>query len=150
MDKPTKDQSIWIEIQYNPLDASAAHTFLESPSAGGTAVFVGTTRQWTDGKETARLEYDSYAPMALKKMKQLAEHAQKKWEAIRVCLIHRLGEVPIGEASVITGVSAAHRKEAFEACRYLIDTLKEDVPIWKREHYTGGGTEWIGTPDPSE
>ncbi len=138
------DESIWIALQHTPLDVRAAHAFLHHRRAGGTALFVGTTRQWTEGRETVQLEYESYEPMAEKEMRRLAKSAALRWGTLRICILHRLGNVPIGEASVVVGVAAAHRAPAFEACRHLIDTLKQNVPIWKREHFADGSREWIG------
>ena len=137
--------SIWVALQDAPLDVGAAFAFLQAPGAGGITIFVGTTRQWTDGKETRILEYEAYRPMASKEMEQLSMDALKRWRLERVCVLHRLGSVPIGEASVIVGVAAAHRAEAFAAARYLIDTLKQHVPIWKAEHFADGTAEWVGT-----
>ena len=138
------DDSVLIKLQQSPLEAGAAFSFLQDEHAGAIAIFVGTTRQWTDEIETTRLEYEAYEPMAVKEMKRLAAEAKERWPVLRLVLIHRLGGVPIKEASVLVGVAAPHRKTAFEACRFLIDTLKERVPIWKNEHYADGATEWIG------
>ncbi len=106
-------------------------------------MFAGTTRQWTQGRETLRLEYESYEPMALKVMHELLDEAEKRWPVLRGCLLHRLGKVPIAEVSVIAGVATPHRADAFEAARFLIDRLKSQVPIWKREHWADGLTDWI-------
>ena len=108
-------------------------------------MFVGTTRQWTGDVETQKLEYEAYDGMATAEMERLASKARDQWSIERICILHRLGTVPISEASVIVGVSAAHRPEAFAACRFLIDTLKKNVPIWKAEHYADGRTEWVGS-----
>jgi molybdopterin synthase catalytic subunit len=126
-----------------PLDVAAADAFLRTDAAGGLNLFVGTTRRWTGDKETVRLAYDAYAPMAAKTMYALADEAAARWPVLRTCVLHRLGEVPPPEASVVIGVACAHRAAAFEACRWLIDTLKGQVPIWKREHYADGTTEWV-------
>lgn len=106
-------------------------------------MFSGTTRQWTDDRETTLLEYESYEPMALKVMHELLDTAATRWPLIKAYLVHRLGVVPISEASVLVGVSTAHRRDAYEASRYLIDTLKVQIPIWKREHWADGGQQWI-------
>ena len=139
----------WIALCADPLDVGAAYVFLQTPAAGAIAVFVGTTRQWTGDVETQKLEYEAYDGMATAEMERLASKARDQWSIERICILHRLGTVPISEASVIVGVSAAHRPEAFAACRFLIDTLKKSVPIWKAEHYADGKTEWIGMPDKS-
>ena len=143
-----KDDTTWLLLQETPLDVGAAFAHLQSPEAGGIDLFVGTTRQWTGGRETARLFYESYADMALQEMARLADAAREQWPVARVCILHRLGEVPVAEASVVVGVATPHRADAFAACRFLIDTLKQQVPIWKRERYTDGTTEWIEGPAP--
>lgn len=138
-----KTETTWIHLSESPLDVSAADAFLRTESAGGLNLFIGTTRRWTDGQETIRLAYDAHVPMAAQTMHELAEQASDRWPVLKVCLLHRLGEVPPPEASVVIGVACAHRAEAFAACRWLIDTLKAQVPIWKREHYADGSTEWV-------
>ena len=143
-----KENQRWFLLRHEPLDVGAAFTFLQTPNAGGIDLFVGTTRQWTADKETVRLEYDCYEAMALKEMERLAEQAQARWPVERVCLLHRLGIVPPAEASVVVGVATPHRADAFAACRFLIDTLKQQVPIWKREVYADGSTEWVEGPTP--
>ncbi len=106
-------------------------------------MFVGTARRWTGERETERLVYEAYEPMALAELQRLADEAAGRWPVCRVVLAHRLGEVPVGEAAVFVGVACAHRAEAFDACRWLIDTLKEDVPIWKRETLADGSQTWV-------
>ncbi|HMB94084.1 MAG TPA: molybdenum cofactor biosynthesis protein MoaE [Rhodothermales bacterium] len=138
-----KNNKQWVEIQYEPLDIQAAFRFLQTAAAGGIDLFVGVTRQWTENQETIRLEYECYPAMALKEMKRLANKACDEWPVERVCLLHRLGVVGVSEASVIVGVATPHRTEAFTACRFLIDTLKKQVPIWKREVFADGTTGWI-------
>ena len=139
-----------ISLQESPLDPGGAATFLYTPDAGGVDLFIGTTRRWTDGKETLKLEYECYPAMARAEIERLLEEAQARWPIQRACVLHRLGEVPVAEASVIIGVATAHRAEAFAATRYLIDTLKQQVPIWKREVYTDGETEWVVGDQPPE
>lgn len=138
----------WIELRTKPLDVGGAFSFLQTSEAGGIDIFVGTTRLWTGAKETVHLEYDCYRPMALKEIIRLADTASEYWPIKRMCIHHRLGVVPLAEASILIGVSTPHRKEAFEACRFLIDMLKRQVPIWKRERYADGTKEWIGGPEP--
>ncbi len=144
-----KTETTWIHLAAAPLDGAVVDAFLRTDAAGGLTLFVGTTRRWTDGRETVRLAYDAYAPMAVKTMRALADEAAERWPVLKVAVHHRLGEVPPPEASVIIGVACAHRAAAFAACRWLIDTLKAQVPIWKREHYADGSTEWVQgqTPD---
>ena len=149
IEEPVCRETSWIDIQETPLDVAQAFAFLQTARAGGLSVFAGTTRQWTGEAETVRLEYEGYRPMALAEMRKIAGEAAAAWPLLKTCLVHRLGTVPAGEASVVVGVAAAHRKEAFEACRYLIDTLKARVPIWKREVYRDGRVEWVqGTTPP--
>ena len=145
-----KETRTWFLLRHEPLDVGAAFAFLQTPKAGGIDLFVGTTRQWTGDKETVRLDYDCYEAMALKEMERLAAEAQARWPVERVCILHRLGVVPPAEASVVVGVATPHRADAFAACRYLIDALKKQVPIWKREVYADGETEWVeGSAPPS-
>ena len=140
-----RSTSQWVRLQYKPLDVPAANSFLQAPEVGGIALFIGTTRKWTGRRETVRLEYEAYEEMALKEMQQLAEQAASEWPALhRVCIVHRLGTVPPEQASVLCGAASPHRAASFEACRWLIDHLKEQVPIWKREVYADGETEWVG------
>ncbi len=143
-----KENRHWFLLQHEPLDVGAAFAFLQTPRAGGIDLFVGTTRQWTGDKETTRLEYDCYEAMALKEMERLAGEACERWPVERVFIAHRLGVVPPAEASVVVGVATPHRADAFEACRFLIDTLKQQIPIWKREVYADGETEWVEGPAP--
>ena len=145
-----KENTRWFLLQREALNVGAAFAFLQTPKAGGIDLFVGTTRQWTGDKETVRLDYDCYEAMALKEMERLADEAQARWPVERVCILHRLGIVPPAEASVVVGIATPHRAEAFAACRYLINALKEQVPIWKREVYADGETEWVeGAAPPS-
>jgi molybdopterin synthase catalytic subunit len=106
--------------------------------AGGTCYFVGTVRRESRGKVVRALEFEAYEPMALAEMRKIAEKAKKRWPIHRIAIHHRIGRLRTGEIPVIVAVSAAHREEAFEACRYCIDSLKEMVPIWKKEIYDDG------------
>ncbi|HJQ82900.1 MAG TPA: molybdenum cofactor biosynthesis protein MoaE, partial [Candidatus Binatia bacterium] len=112
-------------------------------AAGAIVTFVGTTRNENAGRRVIRLEYEAFTRMAEREMRRLADEARRRWPLRRVAMAHRVGRVPVGEASVAIAVSAGHRDEAFAACHWLIDRLKEIVPIWKREHYRGG-VVWIG------
>jgi molybdopterin synthase catalytic subunit len=113
------------------------------PAAGAVVLFVGTTRRTNAGRQVIRLEYEAFAGMAEREMERLATAARRRWKLHGVAMAHRIGAVPVGEASVGIAVSAGHRAEAFAAGRWLIDRLKRIVPIWKREHYRGGRV-WIG------
>ncbi len=133
----------WVHLSSQPIDIAAAYAFLQTPEAGGIAIFVGTTRQWTKGQETLSLMYESYQPMAVREMNRLISMASTRWPISRVCLLHRLGEVPLTESSVFVGVATPHRNEAFEACRFLIDQVKVQVPIWKQEKRSDGKDVWV-------
>lgn len=132
-----------IEIGVAPLDIVALEGAVAAPGAGGTVTFVGTTRRENAGRRVLRLEYEAFEPMALSEMHKLAEEAGRRWRIMRIAIGHRIGVVEIGEASVVIAVSAPHRAEAFEACRFAIDRLKQIVPIWKKEYFEGGEV-WIG------
>ena len=116
---------------------------VRDPAAGAVVTFVGTTRNENAGRRVVRLEYEAFSRMAEREMRALAATATKRWTLRKVAMVHRIGIVPVGEASVAIAVSAGHRAEAFAACHWLIDRLKESVPIWKREHFRGGQV-WIG------
>ena len=111
--------------------------------AGAIATFLGTTRDHNVGREVIRLEYEAYPEMARLEMERIGDEVRERFGAAAVAIVHRIGVVEIGEASVAIAVSAAHRDAAFAGCRYAIDRLKEIVPIWKKEHYVGGEI-WIG------
>ena len=113
-----------------------------APEAGGIDIFLGTTRNHSKGKKVIRLEYEAYLPMALKLMSEIESEIRERWNIHKISMIHRTGVVPVMEASVAIAVSAAHRKEAFEACRYAIDELKKRVPIWKKEIFEDGEV-WV-------
>src|SRR5215831_7189194 len=113
------------------------------PAAGAVVTFLGTTRNQNAGRRVVRLEYEAFTRMAERELRRLASEARRRWPLRRIAIAHRTGVVPVGEASVGIAVSAAHRGEAFAACHWLIDRLKEIVPIWKKEHFRGG-TVWIG------
>ena len=139
----SQTESTWIHLTRDRLDGAAVDDFVRDPSCGAVCQFIGTTRKYTDGRETDVLEYDAYEPMAVQEMERLATDALQTFDAMRIAIHHRLGIVPVQAASVVIGVSSPHRATAFDACRHLIDTLKTQVPIWKRERYTDGSTEWV-------
>ncbi|MEX1138535.1 MAG: molybdenum cofactor biosynthesis protein MoaE [Bacteroidota bacterium] len=128
----------------NPIDVQTVLKSVATPGSGGIDIFIGTTRDHSGGRAVTSLEYEAYEPMALREMERIERQARKKWPLEKVAIVHRLGSVPIGEASVVIAVSSAHRKQAFEACRFVIDALKKEVPIWKREHFADGTEEWSG------
>jgi len=132
-----------VSIVRAPIDLAALQKAVSDPGAGAIATFVGTTRNENSGRVVLRLEYEAYEPMALSEMRKLAEEAGRRFKIIRAAITHRIGVVEIGEASVAIAVAAPHRAEAFDACRFLIDRIKEIVPIWKKEHFEGGEI-WVG------
>ena len=138
-----RTDDLWILLTDQALGTEAAADYLRAEGAGGIDLFLGTTRRWTQGRETVELEYEAYAPMAIEEMRRIAERASARWPITRAVLHHRTGVVGLKESSVIVGASAPHRASAFEATRFLIDVLKEEVPIWKREVYADGETEWV-------
>jgi molybdopterin synthase catalytic subunit/molybdopterin converting factor small subunit len=130
-------------ISHAPLDLSAAAAEAASDEAGAVATFVGTVRRSSRGRDVLYLEYEAFAEMAEPMLAQLADELIAKHGLCKVAIHHRVGRVEIGEASVVIAVSAAHRAAALEACHEAIDTLKDTIPLWKKEVYAGG-EEWIG------
>ncbi len=120
---------------------------VEAGDAGAIVHFLGVVRNNTEGREVSYLEYEVYPPMAEKKMAEIAQEIHEKWGLDRVAMIHRVGRLEIGEVSVAVAVASPHRREAFEACHYAMNRLKQIVPIWKREVWTDGEEEWV-KPDP--
>ncbi|HTN77409.1 MAG TPA: molybdenum cofactor biosynthesis protein MoaE [Pirellulaceae bacterium] len=138
-----------IHLTREPIDETALLRQVRSPAAGAIVLFVGITREFTAGRQTAQLDYDCYAEMAEKKLNELATEACQRWPLVACAIAHRLGVVPLAETSVAIAVSAPHRADAFAAGQWLIDTLKQVVPIWKREHWADGQTEWVHPGLPS-
>ena len=131
-----------IQISEDALDISACIDWVTSPECGGIDVFIGTVRNATKGKQVLRLEFEAYQQMALNEMRKIADQALEKWPVQRLLIHHRTGVLQVGEVPVVIAVAAAHRAAAFDACRYTIDTLKETVPIWKREVFEDGDV-WV-------
>ena len=127
-----------------PLSPDAIAAEVDDPGAGGIVIFSGVVRNETGGRPVKFLEYEAHAPMAEVKMREIGEAVRVRWPGVRrVAMLHRIGRLEIGEASVLIAVAAAHRGDAFEACRYAIDTLKRIVPVWKKEHFEDGEV-WVG------
>jgi molybdopterin synthase catalytic subunit len=139
-----------IELTSQPIDSAALLSRVSSPAAGAVVLFLGTTRQFTDGRETTALHYECYPEMTEAKLAELEAEARRRWPLVDCAIVHRLGKLELAEASVAVAVSSPHRGDAFEAGRWLIDTLKEVVPIWKQEHWADGSSEWVhpGMPKP--
>ena len=138
-----------IQLNHEPIDSNQVLASAQSPHAGAVVLFLGTTREFTAGRQTESLDYESYGEMAASKLQELEEQARQQWALTEVTIVHRLGHLEIGEASVAIAVSAPHRKDAFTAGQWLIDTLKEIVPIWKKENWADGTSEWVHPGMPS-
>lgn len=136
---PLKTQ---IEILSTPLNIQTCVDWIMSPESGGIDVFIGTVRNATKGKPVVRLEFEAYEPMALAEMEKIVNQAFEKWPVQKVLIHHRTGILEVGEVPVIIAISAAHRAAAFDACRFIIDTLKQTVPIWKKEIFEDGEV-WV-------
>jgi len=132
------------EITTEPLSADEVAARVTNPYSGATVVFVGTVREWTRGRRTIRLEYEAYPEMAVAQMEQIGREIAERWPGARVAIAHRVGPLAIGEASVVIAVATPHRADAFEACRYAIERLKQIVPIWKKEVWEDGEA-WVGS-----
>ncbi len=132
------------------IDSAALIGAVKQPSDGATVIFEGIVRDNSRGRPTRFLEYEAYEPMAAKELEKLAAEAQTRFAVGDVLILHRLGRLEIGETSVLIAVAAAHRAAAFDACRWLIDTLKRTIPIWKKEHFADGAVWADGEPFPAE
>lgn len=124
------------------IDTTKAYAELSDPNSGGICVFIGAVREFTNNEEVTALEFETYKTMALKEMEKIADSALKKWSLNKVIMRHAVGEKGVEEPVVVVGASSAHRDACFEACRFLIDTLKETVPIWKKEKFKNK-TVWV-------
>lgn len=137
--------SDWVSLISQDIPLAKAMEFVADPASGGTAVFLGTTRAQTspDGKTLAALDYEAYEAMASRQLNDVAQAARRKWPIIKLVILHRVGRVLLGEPSVLVAVSTPHRAEAFAACRWLIDTLKSQATIWKKEVWSDGSGAWV-------
>jgi molybdopterin synthase catalytic subunit len=135
----------WCEILATALPTAEAVAFVQDVGAGGVAVFLGTTRaeRSSSGQTLVALDYEAYGEMAGAQLLELARRARERWPIIKVVLLHRVGRVGLAEPSVVIAVSTPHRGEAFEACRWLIDTLKAEASIWKKEIWADGTGSWV-------
>jgi molybdopterin synthase catalytic subunit len=132
-----------VELTDQPIDVTALVDRVGSTEAGAVVLFLGTAREFTAGRRTQSLDYECYAEMARTKLAELEAEARRRWPVIHCAIVHRLGPIALGEASVAVAVSTAHRDAAFAAGKWLIDTLKEVVPIWKKENWADGTSEWV-------
>ncbi|OYW21404.1 MAG: molybdopterin converting factor [Planctomycetales bacterium 12-60-4] len=132
-----------IRLTHDPIDYAASTEAVRSHAAGAVVLFLGTVREMTEGRQTVALDYDAYPEMALRKMQELENEARRRWPVIQVEIIHRLGRLELGDISISIALSTPHRPDAFEAGRFLIDEFKQIVPIWKKENWSDGTTEWV-------
>ena len=132
-----------IRVTADPLDVSEAVTFVADPGAGGTSVFLGTVRDHSPAGEVTGLTYEAWEDLAVARLEELGEELLGGWPLRKVALLHRTGDLAVGDVSVVVACSSGHRAEAFEACRRGIERLKEDVPIWKKEHLVAGEAHWV-------
>ena len=131
-------------ITIAPLSMAEASSLADDPANGAVVVMSGTVRNQTEGKAVEYLEYQAYQPMAIAIFNSIATEIRQQWQdANRIVIHHRVGKLEIGEISVIVAVGCPHRGEAFEACRYAIDTLKHNAPIWKKEWFEDGASTWV-------
>jgi molybdopterin synthase catalytic subunit len=135
----------------DPLDAAAVVAVVSSADCGAVTTFVGLVRDDNGGRRVLWLEYEAYEPLALKAFARIDEEAGEKWPSIALAIHHRIGRVEIGQASIVIAAASPHRPEAFAACRYAIERIKQIAPIWKHEHFEGGAV-WIegATADPND
>lgn len=132
-----------IQLTHEPIDTQSLIEAARGQEAGAIVVFLGTTRELTDGRQTTALDYEAYGEMAESELAKLEAEARRRWSLCKCAIVHRLGRVPPTETSVAIVVAAPHRRDAFAAGQWLIDTLKETVPIWKREQWADGISEWV-------
>lgn len=130
-------------FSHEPLDVGALQMQLRDAAAGGYASFEGWVRNHNEGQHVTRLEYEAFEALALQEGARILEEAQQRFGILRAACVHRIGDLEIGAAAVWVGVSSAHRAEAFDACRYIIDEVKHRLPIWKKEHYVSGNSGWV-------
>jgi molybdopterin synthase catalytic subunit len=131
-----------IRLTRNPIDHEALTEQVRRGDCGAVVTFLGTVRELTGDKVTVALDYEAYPEMAEKKMTEIEADTRRRWPVGEIALEHRLGHLEVGDISVAVAVSCPHRNQAFEACRHVIDRLKELVPIWKKENWADGSTEW--------
>ena len=132
-----------IRLVSEPIDHATLTEMVRRPDCGAVVTFLGTVRDLTEGRVTTALDYEAHPTMADKKLAEIERETRAKWKVGEMALVHRLGHLDVGEVSVAVAVSCPRRAEAFEACRFAIEQLKKIVPIWKRENWSDGSTEWV-------
>ncbi|HRC26832.1 MAG TPA: molybdenum cofactor biosynthesis protein MoaE, partial [Alphaproteobacteria bacterium] len=139
MDRP----AISVCVTHRPIDLSAAQAFLSDPAHGAMDLFIGTVRDNHQGKAVTGITYDVHVPLAEKILEEICARARTLWPGTRYYVAHFQGDLKVGEISILIGVGAAHRAEAFEACRFVIEEIKTRAPVWKREHYPDRDSAWL-------
>ena len=132
-----------VQLTHSVIDYHALTEQVRLPNCGAVVTFLGTVRDLTGSKETIALDYEAYGGMAEKKMEEIEQDTRSRWLVGEMVMVHRIGRLEVGEVSVAVALSCPHRAQAFEACRHAIDRLKELVPIWKKENWADGKTEWV-------
>jgi molybdopterin synthase catalytic subunit len=140
----------WIDILATPLPTTKAIDFVSEPRAGGIALFLGTTRSEKNaqGQDLQALDYEAYQEMALPQLQTLAAASRSQWPIVKQVILHRIGRVALSEPSVLIAVASPHRHEAFAACQFIIDAIKADAAIWKKEIWSDGSGTWVQPPVP--
>lgn len=131
-----------IKISNTPLNIDACYSFVANNEAGGVNIFVGNVRNNTNGRDVVKLDFECYEKMALTEMQKIATEANNRWELSHIAIHHRIGTLLPGETAVVIAVATPHRAASFAACQFIIDTLKQTVPIWKKEYFTDGA-HWV-------
>jgi len=136
-----------LRITREPINPARVLASVNDEEAGGAVLFVGTIRRRSGGKTVEGLSYEVYREMAERRMRDIEISVRKKWPVVKMAMVHRYGQLKVGEVSVAVAVSCEHRAEAFEACKFAIDTIKGTLPMWKKERFKGGAQTWVkGTP----
>ena len=144
----TPPRSPEVAVVLTVLDPADMFAAVASAHSGAVVVFAGTVREWTRGRQTLRLEYEAYDEMAVAKLREVTAACKERWPIDRICIWHRVGVLEIGETSLLVGVSTPHRKDAYAAAEFAVNTLKRIVPIWKKEWYANGEVQWVGPEGP--
>ncbi len=132
-----------ISITSSPIDSATVTDAVRDHRAGAVVLFLGTVREFTGDTQTSSLTYEAFEEMAIASLNEIIQAAQEKWSLVRCAVVHRVGPLELGEIAVAVAVSSAHRAAAFEAGQWIMDTIKQQTPIWKREFYADGTTEWV-------
>ena len=132
-----------IRLTTEPINYAALTEQVQRNDCGAVVLFLGTVRELTEDRQTLALDYEAYPAMAEKKMAEIEGETRERWLVGEMAMVHRLGHLKLGDVSVAVAVSCPHRSQAFEACRFAIDRVKEIVPIWKKENWADGSTEWV-------